>query len=374
MARISVITTPQGHYSIAVAIREALNTVHETAFLSIRDSLFNLYTPFYQFFPAIYRVPYDLSKKSAVASGVTQYLRRKLMGKMSDFVTSTRPDLIVCTNFIFLPALEELQKKNHIPILNVITDPWTVHPLLISQAAETNMLFDKKVLDTCKQLKPKARYDVTGWFVRKSFYETPNVDSIRHKLKLDPTQTTILVTGGSEGTMMILKLAPALLQLINPINLIVLCGSNKHLLRSIKSLMQMLTTVSNHSRIIPVGYTTAVADYLAVCDLVIGKAGPNTIFETVAAKKPFIAVTHITGQEDGNLDLIKKYQLGFVEENPIKVTKLLQSVLQHPSKLAALQEPIARLSAQNAQASDKLLAIVNRILKKNATNKPQTKR
>ena len=71
---------------------------------------------------------------------------------------------------------------------------------------------------------------------------------------------------------------------------------------------------------------------MGIADLIIGKAGPNTIFETVAAKKPFIAITHIAGQEDCNLDLIKEYQLGFVEENAIKVVEALARCVEetHP--------------------------------------------
>lgn len=362
-AKIAILTSPEGHYSIATAIQEILSPSYTTTFHSIRDSIFNLYTPIYQFFPTFFRVPYALSQYSSVSSALSTVLRRKLHHSVSHFIDTAQPDLIICTNAIFLPTLEALHKKNHIPIINVIADPRTIHPLAVSERAETNLVFDEHMHMLSQTNSPDATYDVTGWFVRQAFSQKQDTRELRTKLKLIAGQTTILVTGGSEGTMMVLKLIPALLQLKQPVNVIVLCGNNKNLVRSIKSLVQMVKSVSSHSRVIPVGFTTEMPAYLAIADLVIGKAGPNTIFETIAAKKPFIAITHITGQEDGNLELIREYKLGFVEENPLKVVKLLQSLLDHPARLTRLQAPIAQRAALDRKAGEKLLTIVERVLK-----------
>ena len=236
MARIAILTTPEGHYSIAKAMEEALQPTHTTIFLSIRDSTFDLYTPIYQFFPSMYKVPYAVTKNSNVVSAIRTYLKQKLLRQVSQFVEDSQPDLIVCTNWIFLPALEALHAKNQIPIINAITDPWTIHPLLISNSAASNLLFDEHVLKVCQKINPKARYDVTGWFVRKAFYEPTDIEATRSKLKIDDSNRTIVIAGGSEGTMMILKLVPALLQLEKPINVIVMCGNNKQLLSSIKNI------------------------------------------------------------------------------------------------------------------------------------------
>lgn len=362
MPKIAILTSPEGHYSIAQAVQEVLDEHYSTSFHSIRDSIFNLYTPIYQFFPSFFAVPYAISQYETVSSAVSAILRRKLMRSVSHFIDTTKPDLIICTNAIFLPALEHLSKKNKIPIINVIADPRTVHPLSISTVAVTNLVFDEHMLSLSKGSNPDARFDVTGWFVRETFSKPHNTTALRKKLQLKPNQPTVLVAGGSEGTMMIFKLIPALLQLDQPVNVIVMCGGNKSLQRSIKSLAQVLSTSSSKSMVVPVGFTTDMPIYLGVADVVIGKAGPNTIFETVAVQKPFIAITHIAGQEDGNLELIHEYQLGFVEENPMKVPKLLQAVLDHPARLKKLAGPIAKRAALDRQAGEKLLKIVKSVV------------
>ena len=101
---------------------------------------------------------------------------------------------------------------------------------------------------------------------------------------------------------------------------------------------------------------------MAVSDLVVGKAGPNLIFETVAAKKPFMAVCHIAGQEDGNLSLIKKKKLGLVEENPVRAIRLLKKIINKPQILNRFEKFIKKERQYNKEAGDKLVKIVKNLL------------
>jgi UDP-N-acetylglucosamine:LPS N-acetylglucosamine transferase len=97
-------------------------------------------------------------------------------------------------------------------------------------------------------------------------------------------------------------------------------------------------------------------------DLVIGKAGPNLLFETVATKTPFFAITHIAGQEDGNLDIIKEYKLGYVEENTIKANRLLGDIINHPEKLKKFLPHIEKLATYNRQAANILSQTISKLL------------
>ena len=54
----------------------------------------------------------------------------------------------------------------------------------------------------------------------------------------------------------------------------------------------------------PLPFTREIAQYMAATDIVVGKAGPNMLFESIALAKPFIATSYIPGQEEGNLELI----------------------------------------------------------------------
>ena len=105
---------------------------------------------------------------------------------------------------------------------------------------------------------------------------------------------------------------------------------------------------------------------MEVSHLVVGKAGPNLIFEAVAAGKPFLAITHIGGQEDGNLDLVKKKKLGLVEENPIKAVKLLRKIIKNPEMLEKFQDSIREERNYNQKSGEKMLNIIDEVfMKKN---------
>jgi UDP-N-acetylglucosamine:LPS N-acetylglucosamine transferase len=94
-------------------------------------------------------------------------------------------------------------------------------------------------------------------------------------------------------------------------------------------------------------------------DLVIGKAGPNSVFEAVACLTPFFATTHIAGQEDGNLDIIRELKLGYVEEDSVKAAKLLHQIIENPKQLENFKENLNVLSDYNKQAKTKLKVLLD---------------
>lgn len=78
------------------------------------------------------------------------------------------------------------------------------------------------------------------------------------------------------------------------------------------------------------GWIDNMAEVLAVADIVFGKAGPNFLFDTIAAGKPFVSITHIGGQEDGNIEIIKKKKLGWVKEKNGQLAKFFVRYLRRP--------------------------------------------
>jgi UDP-N-acetylglucosamine:LPS N-acetylglucosamine transferase len=101
---------------------------------------------------------------------------------------------------------------------------------------------------------------------------------------------------------------------------------------------------------------------MQAADLVIGKAGPNMLFETVATETPFFAITHIAGQEDGNLDIIRDYNLGYVEENILKAQRILKQIINHPEQLDKFKTDILKLKKYNQQSKEKLLKIIANLI------------
>jgi UDP-N-acetylglucosamine:LPS N-acetylglucosamine transferase len=80
------------------------------------------------------------------------------------------------------------------------------------------------------------------------------------------------------------------------------------------------------------GWVDNMAEVLTATDIVFGKAGPNFLFDSIAVKKPFVAITHIGGQEDGNVELIRKKKLGWVREKGGIMVDFFLEFVENPEK------------------------------------------
>ncbi len=358
--KIAVFTSNEGHLSIAQAIHHFLNKKNTSHLFQLESGLFNAYLPIYQFFPSGFSIPFSLTKRKQISDKLLQTFRFTFSKKLKNIYVETKPDICINTYFMFNPVLEEICTIADIPLINILTDPLSVHPLLVSPHATTNLAFDTKTVEACKTYKTNSHIQPIGWFVRESFEKTYNKQKVRKQLGLEKDTLTLLVVSGSEGTTHIMKILPALFLTEKPVHIIVACGTNTLLYKSAKALKKLYAKTDKSNTLTPLSFTKELHLYMQAADLVIGKAGPNTLFESVATHTPFFAITHISGQEDGNLDIIKNYKLGYVEESPLKATKLLRNIIHEPKQLDRFKKPIQKLATYNKQSKHKLLKIIEK--------------
>jgi UDP-N-acetylglucosamine--N-acetylmuramyl-(pentapeptide) pyrophosphoryl-undecaprenol N-acetylglucosamine transferase len=155
---------------------------------------------------------------------------------------------------------------------------------------------------------------------------------------------TILVMGGSQGAQQINKLVRKNLKKILPIAQIIhICGEQK------KGLALDGLGLSNY---VQYEFVKDELPHLyAIADIVVSRAGANSLSEIIALKKPAILIPLSTqssrGDQIQNAKLFKKHKLGFVLENNeanaenffskieelIKTPKLLQEIQMNFEKL-----------------------------------------
>lgn len=93
-------------------------------------------------------------------------------------------------------------------------------------------------------------------------------------------------------------------------------------------------------RVLP--FTREIAPFMAASDVIMGKAGPNVLFEALALERPFIATTYFPGQEKGNLQFMQRHDIGRVALNLEEQLELLQA-------LKAIQNPRDRLNTKSGE-------------------------
>jgi UDP-N-acetylglucosamine:LPS N-acetylglucosamine transferase len=188
-----------------------------------------------------------------------------------------------------------------------------------------------------------AHLHLTGWPVRSQFYQASSYDraAVLAQLQLDPGRFTAFIQGGGEGTANILRTVQSGLA-AGTAQVILAAGTNRALQEQFSGVPGVRT----------IGFTHQIAPIMAAADVVLGKAGPNMLFESVMLGKPFIATTYIPGQEAGNLELLDRYGLGWVALKVREQRALLAALAEAPGKLAAMAESVQRYRAWNSVAAE----------------------
>lgn len=350
---ISIFTISEGHLSLAQAAKETLQDDYQVDIFYKKAAVSQLYVPLYRFLPSSVKIPFELTKNEPTLQLVKSMFKKQYLPEISQHLQQTKPDIVICTSYVLGQALEALVDQYHFSYLNIASDPRSIHPILLSSQATTNFVFDQQAQKLAVKINPQAKTTVSGWFVQERFQPLPNTTkqkTIRKELQLEPDIPTYLLTSGSEGANTVIGILPSLMLINQPLQLIISCGNNRYFHKMVSMMANYLQQNNSPVRFIPLEYTKKLNQYMQAADLVIGKAGPNTIFEAIATHTPFMAITHISGQETGNLEIIKDYQLGWVEENPLQAVSLIKKLVQNPTLIAKRQPTVIEMAQHNNQA------------------------
>ncbi len=351
-----------GHFSLAEAIEESFSShgwktkIHFSKF----SEATLIYKPIYQLLPSLQKPFFKASQSPKLRKIFDQfYSNSKRKREIEKEIKLFKPDLIISTYFLYSYALGKLKEKYQHKYFNLIANPKTYSPIEVDSKADTNLIYDKQAISkAAKWGFDSNMFSPIGWPTRKQFFT-------KSKSKKDKS-LTILFCGGSWGTNSTIKFLPCFLKTDQNIKLILVSGSNKFLFKTFsffkKGVENNIFSPKGNLNIDVYQFTKQIYKLISKADLVIGKAGPNLIFESVAGQKPFVAVSHINGQEDGNLDLIREKKLGWVANTPKKLTLLLKSIADNPKIIEKYQTNIRKERQSNQESTEKIVNIANKII------------
>lgn len=322
---VLVLTTSEGHRSIAEGVTSFLEKHDYTPhFCFIEEPGLRYYKFFYQHAPQLFKSIYEFSKTNLADTFLKFWLHSEHFHTLKSEIEINKPQVVINTSFGFTPSLLQLKKHYSFQFINILPNPRSFFRQDTAIGADALCIFDKHLEQLVKKYPGHPKTIQTGWFVRNEFEQEYNEAQVREMLGLEKELFTILFVAGSEGTETIFKLVDSLSH-INTLQCIVACGNNKQLVDKVDRLAK-----SSKTKLFALPFTKEIYKYMQAADLVVGKAGPNMLFEAVACQTPFFATTHVAGLEDGNLEIIQEYNLGFVEEDQEKAIQLLKTIIQSP--------------------------------------------
>ncbi len=374
--------TGGGHVSLAEALRDLLETGGQTgAGKNEKDTkdtqvpAITIADPQPGFFHLHYRLVsryalwlwaaefqfFDTPGRALLAHRIfTRLVRHQLVA----LVDNVRPDLIITTYpFLSYEVMHVLaQRSSTVPLVMLFSDANGVHAAWLTERRAAATLATTR--ETYEQALATGfapeRLHLVGWPVRAQFSSTSllsqeaRTEKLSH-LNLAPNRFTVFLQGGSEGAARIDRTIENILAAgagAGDLQVILATGTNRNLLERYKDKPNLA--------VLP--YTKEIAPFMAASDVIMGKAGPNMLFESVMLGKPFIATAYIPGQEQANLPFIQRYGLGWVALQPGEQRSLLTSLIHDPDQLDAMSATINAYRRWNAGANKCIVPLIRSLL------------
>lgn len=358
-----------GHIAISQAISQYLSSEAKKYQINFLDTSVFLISPIYrvvgEYFQDFHQKNWQASNSPKAAKLLHQLQSPIVIPKLTKTVKTFKPNLIIVTNQFPTYALKVTLKNLNlsIPYLIVVADPFSIHHTwttyqhadhYLVPTSKTKKIFIKRGIISNK-------ISVTGLPLRLSiFNSTLTQTQARKQLNLDPDKLTIFIGGSGEGHGQIYKLTKQLLshpQTKFRCQLIVVAGKNKLLKKHLNSLAK------NYYNLKIFGFTDLIHQLLLASDLIVGKAGPNILFESLMLKKPFIATGKPLSQELGNYHYIVKEKLGLVTHQPTQTIEAIINFIKHPNQLKQFQSGIKKHHQLYKNTPQKTLKIIHQFLK-----------
>jgi 1,2-diacylglycerol 3-beta-galactosyltransferase len=336
--------TGGGHRSATEAIVEALQLEFDDRITTQMVDIFLDYAPrplnylpkWYPYmlrFPEVWGVGYKLSNGSRRARLIVEsaypYVRRslhKLINRYpADMIVSVHP----LANDPFLHALG----RHHPPFITVVTDLVTTHAMWYHKDVDLCLVPTEAARQRglLANLKPE-QLRIVGLPVADRFCQpTGDKNALRQQLGWPLEGLVVLLVGGGEGMGPLEKTALAIAVSNLPITLVIVAGRNVELKERLKARQWPMTTLIY-------GFVHEMPEFMRAADILVTKAGPGTISESLNAGLPIILYSRLPGQEDGNVDYVISEGVGVWAPKTSYIIDALQAWITHPKQRQLVAE------------------------------------
>ena len=374
--------TGGGHLSLAEALRDLLErgvstaeSVYEQYAADAEAPAITIVDPQPGFFHLHYRFVsrkapwlwaaefhfFDTPRRAMLAHKVfTRLVRRQL----TDLLDKVQPDLIITTYPFFSYEVKRVLERRSpaVPLVMLFSDANSVHAAWLTEwQADATFATTRETYEQALAAGfDPHRLHLVGWPVRAQFFQEylSGKDAQKEQLThvgLAHDRFTIFLQGGGEGAARIDGAIDNMLvkgALTHELQIILAAGTNSSLLERYK----------NMPNLVALPYTKAIAPFMAAADVIMGKAGPNALFESVMLNKPFIATSFIPGQEQENLLFIQRHGLGWVALRPQEQLSLLSALVHNANEMKTMSNTIEAYRCWNAAANMRVIELVRSLL------------
>ena len=347
--------TGGGHFATARAVADALeNRFGKKAEVTLVDIFTESgvwpFSRFPQWYPAMlglrawpWRLMYRASDHSAMVRGASQLLWPYVQKPLRELLSGRPADIIVSFHPVPNAILERYRRTYapQTPLAVVVQDFVTAPSAWFTPGFEAYFLpwQETRVLALTKGL-PDERLHVSGMPVRQAFLHMMNAPKSRARAMLGVTdeKPLVLFIGGGDGMGDMFPFVQAFMARTPRAQTVVISGRNE-------MLKNRLLAHYASSDLQVLGFEKNIPLWMRAADILVTKAGPNTLAEAFLMGLPSVIYHAIPGQESGNPYIVEKNGAGVWAPEPQRAAETMIHLLQHEDErmnMAACARKLAR--------------------------------
>lgn len=363
MARpvILILTTHTGggHLNLAQSLKGMLEPDYDVSIVNPQPAIFGRgYTALSRHFPKFIELQHTLTDSTRAALRYHRLLAPLSSSHILALLEQYRPRLVITTHALlsYTTARAIERSRRRIPLAFQLTDLGRLHMTWFTEKqADAYLVPTKEIfVQALQEGISEDRLHLTGRPMRRQFLEVSleQMHQIRTETGFDTTRFTVFLQGGATGSVRIDRIVDGLLEMDVPVQIILAAGNNTRMAPRYLGIDQV--------RSLP--FTEQLAPYMAIADVIVGKAGASFITEAFMLEKPFLATAYISGQETPNLHFIEQHNLGWVRLQTRGQLELLASLAHRPEMIAAKLASIRDYKAWNSEANRQFRPVIDRLL------------
>ncbi len=270
---------------------------------------------------------------------IKPYIRKRIMEE--------HPDQIVIVHFFLIAPVYQVLKELglSIPVVTVITDPFTAHPLWFQRKEQRFIVFSERLKHHClKRGIPERSINVFPFIIDEKFtapLSREKVMEVRSRFGFDPNKKLVLIIGGGDGIPHGRRILNNILSAGLPVETAIVCGKNMELHAEALALKEQYPALTVF------GFVDFVYELLNAADIVITKCGASTIMEILMLNKVPVIIDYLWEQELGNMEFVRDNHLGIFERNISKLPGIIRELSMNGQKYEMYRSNIGRIGLKN---------------------------
>jgi UDP-N-acetylglucosamine:LPS N-acetylglucosamine transferase len=336
MKKILILTAGfgDGHNAAARSLRDAIELLDENSRAEVLDLFADSYGAFntlarktylgmVQYAPSLWGGIYSMLENPFVEKQLGSFTRLQVM--LEKILNETQPDCVVSTYPVYGHVIKKIFQTHERPFkfITIVTDSITINSSWFRAPSDYFCVANDASADVLlKGGVAQKNIQTLGFPVNPIFAD--NTIELPQPAGDEPRRVLYIINTGKKKAG---KAVDRLLELDN-VHLTITAGRDPELRAKL-----IERTRDFGDRVKVLGWTNQMPELMMSHHLVISKAGGATVQEAIAARCPMIVNQVIPGQEEGNAELITKFNLGAVVEKNKEVAEAVELAFEKRATL-----------------------------------------